>query len=464
MNYRFPVIIAGIMLIYTPATMAQEDTWVSVSPMPTARESVAACAVSDKIYAIGGFPGGGDNGITTNERYDPATNSWSTMAPMPTGRRMPVTGTVNGRCYVIGGRITDGRTPRDVVEEYDPATNSWRTRASMPTKRYGHAAAVIDGIIYVVGGTNGSVLFGTLEAYDPASDSWTTLKPMSFTRALLAAAAVNGKMYAMGGTRDGESVRYKFLEIYDPVTDSWSQGSDMPVAKFSLTAEAVNGRVYAIGGADGPGAINDVAEYNPTSDSWREVSPMLTRRARFASAVVNDRIYAIGGTTSFGNPHVGMNLAEQYTPAAATPDFLINAGIDDAWYNPATPGQGFLVSVLPVIEQVFVAWFTFDTGRPPEDVQAILGDPGHRWLTAQGPYSGNMANLTIFETVGGVFDAAEPPAVTDLGGYGVMTIEFADCNNGLVSYEITSLGISGEIPVERIVLDNLPLCEILASP
>jgi hypothetical protein len=44
-----------------------------------------------------------------------------------------------------------------------------------------------------------------------------------------------------------------------------------------------------------------------------------------------------------------------------------------------------------------------------------------------------------------------------------LTIQFADCNAGLVSYEITSLGISGEIPIERIVLDNVPLCESLMA-
>jgi hypothetical protein len=145
-------------------------------------------------------------------------------------------------------------------------------------------------------------------------------------------------------------------------------------------------------------------------------------------------------------------------------DFQINPGLNDAWYNPATDGQGFLVTVYPDIKQMFVAWFTFDTERPPEDVTAQLGDPGHRWLTAQGPYDGDSATLTIFVTKGGVFDAAQPPATTDLAGDGTLTLEFADCNDGLVNYEITSLGISGEIPIQRIALDNVTLCEALANP
>ena len=143
--------------------------------------------------------------------------------------------------------------------------------------------------------------------------------------------------------------------------------------------------------------------------------------------------------------------------------FQINPGLNDAWYNPATNGQGLLISAFPEIKQMFVAWFTYDTERPPDDATAILGEPGHRWLTAQGPYEGNKADLTIFVTEGGVFDAAEPATITDPTGDGTLKIEFADCANGLVSYEITSLGISGEIPIQRIALDNVSLCETLSG-
>jgi hypothetical protein len=141
----------------------------------------------------------------------------------------------------------------------------------------------------------------------------------------------------------------------------------------------------------------------------------------------------------------------------------INAGLSDAWYNPLTNGQGFLITVFPDLQQMFVAWFTYDTERPPENVTAMLGEPGHRWLTAQGPYVGETANLTIFVTEGGVFDAVEPAATTDPAGDGTLTIEFADCANGLVSYEINSLGISGEIPIQRIALDNVALCETVSD-
>jgi len=144
--------------------------------------------------------------------------------------------------------------------------------------------------------------------------------------------------------------------------------------------------------------------------------------------------------------------------------FEINIGLNDAWFDTTTSGQGFTITVYPELKRMFVAWFTFDTERPDEDVTAMLGAPGQRWLTAQGPYDGNTATLTIFVTEGGVFDSAQPPASTDQDGDGTLVIEFVDCLEALASYEITSLDISGEIVIERIVLDLVPFCELLADP
>ena len=157
-------------------------------------------------------------------------------------------------------------------------------------------------------------------------------------------------------------------------------------------------------------------------------------------------------------------LASQPVKAESLPDISLNAGFNDAWYNPATDGQGFFITVFPDLGVVSLAWFTYDTELPAENVTARLGDPGHRWLTAQGTFDGNTANLTIFVTKGGVFDAVAPTASTDPAGDGTITLEFADCTEGMVNYTITSLGISGKIPIQRVVGDNIALCEALAAP
>ena len=45
-------------------------------------------------------------------------------------------------------------------------------------------------------------------------------------------------------------------------------------------------------------------------------------------------------------------------------DFRINPGLNGAWFNPVSSGQGFLIEVFPDINQVFLAWFTYDTTQP----------------------------------------------------------------------------------------------------
>ena len=159
-------------------------------------------------------------------------------------------------------------------------------------------------------------------------------------------------------------------------------------------------------------------------------------------------------------------LAAAPALSAATPDagleddvpFAINGYLSDAWFDPLTDGQGFFIIVWEDIQTVFLSWFTYDTERPPEDVTAILGEPGHRWLTAQGAYDGDTATLEVNLTEGGVFDSATP-APAPAQPVGSITITWSGCNTGFLSYSLPDLGLSGDIPIERIVLDNVPACE-----
>jgi cyclophilin family peptidyl-prolyl cis-trans isomerase len=139
----------------------------------------------------------------------------------------------------------------------------------------------------------------------------------------------------------------------------------------------------------------------------------------------------------------------------------INQGMSDSWYSPATNGQGFFIIVWPQIRQVFLAWFTYDTERPPADVTAMLGEPGHRWLTAQGGYEDDTAVLDVYVSRGGVFDSGSPAPVASADG--TMILEFEDCNSATISYDIPSVDRQGEIAIQRVAPDNIALCEALAG-
>lgn len=148
-----------------------------------------------------------------------------------------------------------------------------------------------------------------------------------------------------------------------------------------------------------------------------------------------------------------------------TNPFRPNSGVNDAWFFPTTAGQGFFVIYFPVIDLIFLAWFTFDDERPPDDVIANLGDPGHRWVTAQGPGPGasDSTTLDVFLTTGGVFDAEEPPAVTDQEPIGTMELFWHNCGYAHLRYDIPEQDLDDDIPLQRIALDNVALCEELAA-
>ncbi len=157
------------------------------------------------------------------------------------------------------------------------------------------------------------------------------------------------------------------------------------------------------------------------------------------------------------------SLPGQAVKADSSPLVNMNAGLNDAWFNPKTNGQGFFITVFPDRGIMGVSWFTYDTEFPAQDLNAQLGDPGHRWLNAWGPFDGNTAILTVFVTRGGLFDSSPPVPETDQDGDGTIVLEFSNCNEGLLNYEITSLGISGEVPIQRIATDNIALCESLVA-
>jgi len=170
----------------------------------------------------------------------------------------------------------------------------------------------------------------------------------------------------------------------------------------------------------------------------------------------SDRAYIVEGN----NHRVQVVQITYKSPPPQAP-FQINQGINDAWFDPQTAGQGFFIVVYPDIPMMFLSWFTYEVERPPENIEAILGEPGHRWLTAQGPFEGDTATLDVVVTRGSVFDSGEPVPENSIEG--TMEVIFDSCTEGLVKYDIPALALMSEVPIERITADNVALCQTLAG-
>jgi hypothetical protein len=129
--------------------------------------------------------------------------------------------------------------------------------------------------------------------------------------------------------------------------------------------------------------------------------------------------------------------------------FSINAGHAGAWFNTATSGQGQLIDVVPESQYMFLAWFTFTA--------AASNNPDQQhWYTAQGNYSGNTAELILYETLGGQFD---DPQETSTNPIGEVTVSFTDCEQGQMVYSIDTDGRQGTFPLQRLIPGSGNVCE-----
>ena len=167
------------------------------------------------------------------------------------------------------------------------------------------------------------------------------------------------------------------------------------------------------------------------------------------------------GPTGLDNDGDGQR-DENDSDCSGIPPFTINAGLNDAWVSADAALQGLFFTVFEDLGFFFLSWFTFDS-IPPASDGAMFGAIDQRWVTGGGAYSGDTATISVELTTGGVFNGSDPMA-TQTPGYGTITIVFNNCNEAILTYDIPSLGLTGQMTLTRVLTDNVPLCEALSTP
>jgi N-acetylneuraminic acid mutarotase len=309
-NFPFQVYVTDAhgfssnVLLGTFKVIEETKPWISRAPMNTARCSMRAATINDKVYVVGGYNGAA---LHTVEQYDPATNTWTGKAPMPTARIGFEVGVIDGKLYAVGGQ-DDAQNLLATVEQYDPVTNTWTTKAPM---RAGHAeltVGVVGRKLYAIDSYD-----RTVEEYNPDTNTWRKMaSTVPGQRQLVAAGTVNDRIYVIGGV-DTNGNSLQTVEEYNPATDTWTTKSPMPAARYVLTVAVDNGQIYAIGGGDFTKNVSSrVDRYNPLTNTWSNKTDMITGRSALTSATVNGKVYAIGGNES---STYYVTRLEQYDPA-----------------------------------------------------------------------------------------------------------------------------------------------------
>ncbi|MDR2708018.1 MAG: hypothetical protein LBB87_04670 [Nitrososphaerota archaeon] len=276
------------------------DSWNARASMGQARYDLGVIAVEGKIYAIGGYTSELYDGysnfcVTTNECYDPVTDTWTTLAPTPTYRASFAIAAYQDKIYCIGGASSNGLCGTNDV--YDITTDSWSTKTAMPFNDVFLKAHVIDGKIFVITSYD-------LFMYNPSTDSWTTKArmPQPLITSVHSAVVDNKIVVTYIPLRGSEL--HTYVIIYDPKTDAWREGAEADFLLCYGAASATTGiyapkRVY-VQGIMTPGITNFDAlptnhVYDPEKNTWLTAKAMPTARTHFGMAVVDDVLYVIGG-------------------------------------------------------------------------------------------------------------------------------------------------------------------------
>ena len=117
-----------------------------------------------------------------------------------------------------------------------------------------------------------------------------------------------------------------------------------------------------------------------------------------------------------------------------------NPGYAGAWFDPASPGQGMQLEVVPSAGLLGVGWYTYGAGAG--------AGANHEWLVGTGALAGDTATVSLFRARAGRFAASGSATLEPAGS---VTIRFADCARATASYVLAGTPERrGEIALSRL--------------
>jgi DNA-binding CsgD family transcriptional regulator/N-acetylneuraminic acid mutarotase len=301
------VLLIGISIFLLPRVTGQNNAkptevvsrWQTKSPLPAARSGLAAAAVEDKIYAVGGETPTGVTGEV--DCYTTSTDTWKILGEM----RYPVTdvsaAAIGGKVYVPGGRLSNGEI-FDGLQVFDPDTEKWTIQASMPVRLSGYALVILDGKIFLFGGWNGTNAVKSVFVYSPDQDQWQQKTDMPVARAFAGAIALDNRIFVIGGL-DG-TTKITDTDLYTPAHDGssvspWQVKPPAPAPIYQFGILNVLDKLYIIGSGLDKAPANGQLIYDLPKDAWETVSQNASPTTTSSAMVtVIDKVYLIGGKVS----------------------------------------------------------------------------------------------------------------------------------------------------------------------
>jgi kelch-like protein 19 len=146
------------------------------------RDELAVCLGKDgKVYAIGGFGGRNNEPLASVEVFDIRTEKWARAPSLNIPRRALAAAALADGIYAIGG--FDGTRNLNSVEKYEEANNEWVRVGELRRGRCTHSAVSIFDTqeIIVMGGFDEEAL-DSVEKYSAISNEWEEITLMPSPR------------------------------------------------------------------------------------------------------------------------------------------------------------------------------------------------------------------------------------------------------------------------------------------
>ena len=299
---RILPILTVAMFSFAGSSFAQ-CTWTAAPVYPVPVLDAPSAVVGTTLYTFAGVSNGGI--VATSNKFNGTT--WSAIAPLPAALEFPSAVSDGTNIYITGGANTVGASVTSNYR-YNVATNTYTTLAPCAVATWSHAAVFLNNKIYKIGGI-GAAPVGNVEIYDIATNTWTAGAAYPTAGGFIGATSLGGFIYAAGGINTAGTVKtYR----YDPATNTWDDASiaDLPATRWGAAASNYrNGFVMAGGYAGGDVTANistSVISWDPASNTWSALPNLLTGAARFAGTILNDAFYVVGGRSQASSGFVGI--------------------------------------------------------------------------------------------------------------------------------------------------------------
>ncbi len=288
-------------------------------------------------------------GTASCETYDPALRTFAPAPPMGAVRSFATaTLLADGKVLMAGGEAAG------LTELYDPAARSWSSAGSIAPRARATAARLGNGKILVVGGAGPGGPVANADLYDPGTGAWTPVNLPGPRAEHTATRLRSGGVLVAGGTSTGSDALATAL-VFDEAANTWvPTAAGLPSPRRRHTAALLpSGKVLLAGGSDGVAALASADLFDGLSTAFWRAAPLGTARDRAAAVVLPSGDVLLAGGQAAGGAlasseryAVGTgsgpatSLALSRVGAATTPlrsgKVLVSGGLSDPWTTTAT--------------------------------------------------------------------------------------------------------------------------------